>query len=256
MQVQVLGAHNFESRSTRLVSLLIDGVLALDAGGLTSSLSLPEQENIKAILLTHRHYDHIRDIPAIAINTALANTIPVYAHESVLKVLSDHLLNGVLYPKFYERLSEETPSLKFMPIEAGQTFEVAGYHVLPVPVAHSAPTLGFQVTSSDGKRLFYTGDTGRGLAQCWERVAPDLLIIEVTLPNRLQEEAVRYTHLTPGLLEEEMRQFQEVNGYLPQVLVVHMNPVHETEILQEVRQVARRLKGDIKLTHEGMKVQL
>ena len=33
MRIQVLGAHNCESRETRLVSLLIDELLALDAGG-------------------------------------------------------------------------------------------------------------------------------------------------------------------------------------------------------------------------------
>ncbi len=39
MNIRVLGAHNTESRTTRYMSLLVDGILALDAGGLTSSLS-------------------------------------------------------------------------------------------------------------------------------------------------------------------------------------------------------------------------
>ena len=43
MKIEFLGAHTTETRSTRLSSLLIDDVLALDAGGLTSSLSLAEQ---------------------------------------------------------------------------------------------------------------------------------------------------------------------------------------------------------------------
>jgi ribonuclease BN (tRNA processing enzyme) len=38
----------------------VDDVLALDAGGLTSSLALSEQLGLKAVLITHRHYDHVK----------------------------------------------------------------------------------------------------------------------------------------------------------------------------------------------------
>ena len=55
MKVKILGAHALESTETKFMSILVDGVLALDAGGLTSSLSLPSQEEIKAVLLTHSH---------------------------------------------------------------------------------------------------------------------------------------------------------------------------------------------------------
>ncbi|GAG76974.1 unnamed protein product, partial [marine sediment metagenome] len=79
MHIQVLGAHNCESQNSKLISLLIDDVLAIDAGALTSSLSLEAQQKIKAILLTHQHYDHIRDIPTIAMNLFLRQaTINVY----------------------------------------------------------------------------------------------------------------------------------------------------------------------------------
>ncbi len=53
MKIKVLGAHNTESRNTKYMSLLVDDVLALDAGGLTSSLSFRSQMKIKAVLLTH-----------------------------------------------------------------------------------------------------------------------------------------------------------------------------------------------------------
>ena len=47
MDIKLLGTHNTESRDTRLVSLLIDGVLAIDAGALTSSLSFEDQLKLK-----------------------------------------------------------------------------------------------------------------------------------------------------------------------------------------------------------------
>ena len=65
MNIKFLGTHNAESKYTKLVSLLIDDVLAVDTGSLTSELSFSEQEKIKSILITHGHYDHIKDLPAL-----------------------------------------------------------------------------------------------------------------------------------------------------------------------------------------------
>ena len=71
MNIRLLGAHNCESPNSKMVSLLIDGAIALDAGALTSSLSFEAQRKLRAIFLTHQHYDHVRDIPAIAMNLFL-----------------------------------------------------------------------------------------------------------------------------------------------------------------------------------------
>jgi phosphoribosyl 1,2-cyclic phosphodiesterase len=71
MEIRILGAHNVESANTRLTSVLVDGVLAMDAGALTSSLTFAEQEKVSSILLTHCHYDHVRDVAAIALNEGI-----------------------------------------------------------------------------------------------------------------------------------------------------------------------------------------
>ena len=47
--------------------------------------------------------------------------------------------------------------------------------------------MGFQVQSPGGKSFFYTGDTnGEGLAGIWERMNPDLVVVEVTFPSSLE----------------------------------------------------------------------
>jgi len=84
MKVQILGAHNLESANTRLVSLLVDDVLALDAGSLTSSLSFEAQAGGKAILLTHHHFDHMRDIATIGLNGYSLGIIQVCGTRSTL----------------------------------------------------------------------------------------------------------------------------------------------------------------------------
>ena len=104
MKILILGAHNIESDKTGCTSFLIDDVLALDAGALTSGLSLAEQRRLQAVLLTHHHYDHIRDIPALGMNFYLfEKTITLYSTPPVYEALTAHLLNNVLYPNFIER---------------------------------------------------------------------------------------------------------------------------------------------------------
>ena len=59
MKTRVLGVHNLETKHTRHTCFLIDGSLALDAGSLASTLSVEELAGIRAVLLTHHHFDHV-----------------------------------------------------------------------------------------------------------------------------------------------------------------------------------------------------
>jgi len=56
MNLRILGAHRSDSEDSRCTSLLIDDTLVLDAGGLTSTMTIPAQLGLKAVLLTHHHY--------------------------------------------------------------------------------------------------------------------------------------------------------------------------------------------------------
>ncbi len=256
MDIQILGAHNCESQSSKFTSLLIDNVLAIDAGGLTSSLSLKAQQKLKAILLTHQHYDHVRDIPALGMNFYLHHaTINIYSTQSVYDALTTRLLDGKLYPNFLEQ-PQQDPAIKFTIIEPYRIEQIEGYSILATEVNHSVPTIGYQVTSSESKIVFYTGDTGPSLADCWKYVSPQLLITDVTAPNRYDEFAKESGHLTPSLLKQELVTFQELKGYLPQVVVVHMNPNLEKEIEAEIAAVAKTLNNSISLAYEGMQLHL
>jgi ribonuclease BN (tRNA processing enzyme) len=255
MEIEILGAHTTEITSAKPTSLLIDGVLALDAGSLCSSLSLPAQQKLKAVLLTHQHYDHVRDIPALAMNLSYQGALQVYSIPPVFKVLSTHLLNGKIYPNFL-KWPEHQPAVKFIPIELYQPTNISGYSVLAVPVPHTVPAVGFQVASPEGKKVFYTGDTGVGLSACWEYVSPHLLVTEVSLPQQMEEWAIKVAHLTPGLLKAELLQFRQAKGYIPSTILIHINPALESEIEREVAQVAEELGASIALGREGMKIRL
>jgi cAMP phosphodiesterase len=257
MQVRVLGAHSGEVKGLRMVSILIDGILALDAGGLTSSLSLSEQQKVRAVLLTHHHFDHSRDLVTLGANGAtFPSPVDIYALGQTLDVLKFCLLDGKIYADFSKWPSTDKPFIQLKVIEPLQPQNILGYGVLPVPVQHAVPSVGFQVTSKDGKSLFYTGDTGPGLEAYWQHISPQLLIIEVSGINKSQDFLKSVGHLSAGLLKEELLQFRQIKGYIPRVVVVHIPSLFEREVRQEVKRVARELRTRIDIGYEDMKITL
>ena len=256
MEVQILGAHLAEVKGARLTSLLIDGVLAVDAGGLTSALSLPEQKQIETVLLTHHHFDHTRDLVTLAANAGYywRKQLTVYALRYTLDIVSGCLLGGKMYTNFFEYPSKEKPTLVLEAIEPHGRKAISGYDVLAVPVKHSVPTVGYQITSLDGESLFYTGDTTAGISDCWQHISPQLLITEVAGPDKYEDWLKKAGHLCPRLLREELVQFRRLKGYLPRVVVIHIGNPYEQEIKEEVAQVAQELEADISLGYEDMKI--
>jgi Cft2 family RNA processing exonuclease len=256
VEIQILGAHQLELKGARLTSLLIDGTLAIDAGGLTSALSLPEQKKIKTVLLTHHHFDHTRDLVTLAANAGYywRGQLVVYALRYTLDIVTTCLLDGKIYANFLEYPSKEKPTLILEAIEPYSRKTIAGYDVLAVPVKHSVPTVGYQITPSDGKSLFYTSDTTVGISYCWHHVSPQLLIAGVVGPNKYGDWLKKAGHLCAGLLKEELIQFRQLKGYLPRVIVIHIGNLFEQEIKEEVAQVAQELEADISLGYEDMKI--
>jgi len=256
MNIRILGAHNSETKKTKYVSLLIDNILAIDTGGLTSSLSFKQQQQLKAILLTHKHYDHVRDIPSLAINLFFENSrTTIYATKDTYQAIKEHLLNGVLYPNFFN-IPETNPALTYTHVKPGIPIKIDQYSILPVKMNHNEITVGYQVTSYEGKSLFYTSDTGKGLTDCWKLVSPQLLFIEVTLSNSHQEFALQTNHLTPQILQTELQNFQRIKGYLPQIIAIHMTPEQEKEIKVELAQTASDLNISIEIAYEGMQINI
>jgi ribonuclease BN (tRNA processing enzyme) len=256
MKVKFLGTHNTESGRTHMSSILVDDIFALDAGGLTSRLSFRAQTKLQALFITHQHFDHIRDIPSLAMNLYLRDkTIDVFAPRPVYSVLKERFSHGDIYPNFLDPVDGKQV-INFHFIEPYRTISVANYRITAVPVVHPVPAVGYQVNSSKGESLFYTGDTGPGLYECWHHVNPNLLIIEISAPSRFSEDEREAGHLTPQLLKDELTAFKEVKHYLPDVIAVHVNPELENEIRQETAELAAELGIDLKVAREGMVVHL
>lgn len=256
MQLRVLGAHNVESRHTRMESHLIDGALALDAGSLTRSLTQDELKGIRAIILSHRHFDHVKDLLPLGI--AIRNegvTIDVYAIQDTVDAITETLMNGRLFPDFLSSPSIEAPTFRMHSVEFYTPFDVLGYKAMSAPVPHSVPAAGFQIADSDVS-LFYTGDTGRGLSDAWEHVAPDVLLTEVTFGNENEAGARASGHLTPKLLMDELSKFEEIHGGVPQIIVSHINPAWEDAVRRELADITEATGQQFTIAHADMSLKL
>lgn len=251
MILRFLGTHNAESKNTKLVSFLIDDVLAVDAGSLVSELTFAEQKKIKAILLSHGHYDHIGAIPAFAFNNAWRVT-KVFGTAQTLQILSSHLFDGVVYPEF---TSDDSylgrAALQLVELKPFDRQNIEGYEIMAVPVIHPIDAAGFEISSPDGKRIFYTGDTGPGVSTVWKNISPELIIADVSLPNRLSNLARDAGHLCPQTLAEELIEFRRLKGYLPRIVIIHLSPQFESEIVEETKRIVTNLRISLSVAHEG-----
>jgi len=129
-----------ESRTTRFEAHLIDGVLALDAGSLTRTLTFKEQAQVRVILLSHRHFDHVRDL--LPLGLALhdrGGTVDVYGIQDTIDFVSTRLLDGSLYPDLVRIPNSENPVVHLHTIDYLQPFQILDYAVTAVPVPHSGP---------------------------------------------------------------------------------------------------------------------
>jgi ribonuclease BN (tRNA processing enzyme) len=77
MRMHVLGCFGGEALGCRLTSLLIDDKLLLDAGSVTSGLTIDAQADIDHILITHVHISHIVDLAYLADNLFGIRSRPV-----------------------------------------------------------------------------------------------------------------------------------------------------------------------------------
>ena len=245
-----------ESLETRLSSHLVDGVLALDAGSLSRSLSFEKQSKLKAILISHRHFDHIRDLLPLGF-TFLENKskIDIYGMDDTIEHIQKTLMAGNIFPDFTNWPTKEKAPYKKHTINHYEKYGILNYSIKAFPVPHAVPASAFEV--SDGNAtLFYTGDTGEGLSRCWKVSNPDVLLTEVTFGNSNLDIAKLSGHLTPSILKKELLEFQRVNKRMPSVIVTHLNPSWEIQIREELKHVAEDLEIDLAIAKEDDEFQI
>jgi 3',5'-cyclic-nucleotide phosphodiesterase len=249
MELRVVGCHGGETPKHRTSAFVVDERLSLDAGSLTSGLDLKSQFRLSAVLVSHAHLDHIRDLATIADNRCQAECEPliVAASDGTIRALKKHFFNNLIWPDFSEIPTKHNPTIQFVRLLPEKPVDIAGYRVTSVMVNHTIESAGFIVQGKDAT-LAYSGDTGP-TDRLWQllKKAPNLkaLLMEVSFPNREQKLATVSGHHTPRTLLKDLKKYGHPKD-LP-TLLYHIKPVFQGEVEQE----CASLKG-VNLTVMGI----
>jgi cAMP phosphodiesterase len=238
VKLQVLGCHGGELPSCRTTCFLVDEVLALDAGALTSTLTLEQLCQVDDILVGHSHFDHVKDLPLLADLVIGRRDRPVTIHASreCARALREYMFNNALWPDFTRIPTRKDPVLRIKSFRAGSTFQVGRYSVQSIPVSHPVESCGFIVTHGQSS-LAMSGDTGP-TDRLWQALnqAKNLkaLLVETSFPNALQQLADLSGHLTPRTLQAELAKWNR-NG--AEVLLYHLKPAFVSQLKRELAEL-------------------
>jgi 3',5'-cyclic-nucleotide phosphodiesterase len=214
---------------------VLDEVLAVDAGSLTSGLEVRDQARLQACLVSHAHLDHIRDLATLADNRCQLGCPPliIAGTRETLHTLQRHFFNDIVWPDFTKIPASEEPTIAYLELEPERPTVIAGRTVRAVMVSHTIDAAAFVVEGPDGA-IAYSGDTGP-TERLWEVLNEqrDLraLLMEVSFPDREQRLATASGHHTPRTLGIELQKYRAPKD-LP-TLLYHIKPVFQSEVERE-----------------------
>lgn len=233
--IDILGAHGSAAQEQHCTSFKLGKNILIDAGHVIAPLG-ESVIDIEHILLTHSHFDHIRDLPFIIETYYERRTQPlkIYGLPSTLDVLKNHLFNGLIWPKFHQitHPNFQENSIEFIPLTLKVPIELEAFSFTPFAANHTIECCGYVVQHS-GNACVISADTylSEQLTEVIQQT-PNVtsLFIETSFPSRLGDLAQVSKHLTPRLLAEQLRPIKNpLNVYL-----YHLKPSFQTEIVREV----------------------
>ncbi len=242
MQLRVLGCHGGETPKHRTSSFLLGDEVAIDAGAITSTLSLDEQTRIRSVLVSHPHMDHVRDLATLADNRCQQGgaTLDIVGVPATIDALRKHFFNDIIWPDFTLIDSKEGPTVRFVEVQPNQVADVDGYQVTPIMVNHTVDTSAFIVRQNEAS-IVYGGDTGP-TEELWTHInaLDDLqaLMIEVSFPTDEAELAYNSRHLTTETLASELTKLEQ-SDELP-IFLYHIKPTFEAKVLKELAHIRGR----------------
>ena len=228
--------NGFASPKQHLACFVIDDRVAIDAGSLAMGCSKNQREKIRNVVLSHAHLDHIAGLPLFVddLFAVLREPIRIHADAKVIETLERDVFNWAVYPRFSELKNEFGAVLTYHPFEPERKFEIANLSIKPVEVNHKVPSVGF-IISDEKTKIAISGDTA-STDKFWELVNReeklDALLIECAFPSLLNDLACSSHHLTPRVLEKELRKFKHPNC---PVFAINLKPMYREKIVDELR---------------------
>lgn len=243
MKIKILGCHGSDGllddaqapRPCGTCGFLLNNTLLLDAGTVASALSLSEQKQIRHIILSHLHFDHIKGLPTLADNLSEHTRTPIVVAglSEVITGLHRHIFNSAVYPDFFAIPSSQNPMLASQDLKPGHSYSFSGVDITPILVNHTVPTTGLIVQNSTSA-FVYSGDT-YSTDELWHeaRRLPHLkaAFIECSYPNSMEDLARASRHLTPALVAQELGKLDRSDIA---VYAYHLKPAYKSQIVDDL----------------------
>lgn len=218
-----------------LPTLVIDDRVAIDAGCLALSCSDEQRANIRDIVLTHPHLDHIAGLPLFIddLFATLTEPVRIYATREMIDILERDIFNWSIYPRFSELSNDNGPVIEYREFTHGSTFEVGHLTVQSIAVNHKVGASGYII--SDGRAsVAITGDTAETDAiwqACNQTEGLAAVFVECAFPNEMGELAAASFHLTPQRLKTELEKLTD--STVP-VHVINIKPMYRDRVVEQI----------------------
>jgi cAMP phosphodiesterase len=242
MKVQLLPSSFEEngraSARQHLSCFIVDDSVAIDAGSLAMATNSVQKKQVRDVILTHAHLDHIAGLPLFIddLFSHLTEPLRVYATSEVIQTLERDIFNWSVYPRFSELENDKGKVLEYHPFEKGKEFFIRHLRIKAVEVNHKVPSVGLIV--SDGSVTFaLSGDTAE-TNEFWREINAEknlsAVLIECAFPNKLDELARISYHLTPQTLKKELEKSAHKNFL---TYIVNIKPMYRDEIVREIEEM-------------------
>ena len=228
------------SARQHLMSVVIDDRVTIDAGSLAFSCTDLQRQQVRDIILTHTHLDHIAGLPLFIDDLFATLTEPVRVHaiQAAIDILERDIFNWSVYPRFSELKNDNGPVLEYRPFESGGSFEAAHLKIQSISVNHKVSASGYIVSDGEAS-IGITGDTAE-TDEIWTafNAAANLkaVLVECAFPNDLAELAGVSNHLTPRKLADELSKLKNTEC---DVYVINLKPMYRDKVIAELADVHR-----------------
>jgi len=238
----------------RCMTMKISPEIIIDTGAVLAKMSIDEILKLKHIIITHAHFDHIKDLAGIAdiFTSKGKNNITIHSTKYTANLIKQHIFNNTIWPDFTKIPSKTQPTVKFKYFKEDTSFTINDFSFYPIEMNHSIESMGF-IISKNNQSFAYSGDTAISSNFIEKlKMATNLRAVfwEVSFPNRMENIALSSGHLTPLLLENELKKIKNLN--IP-VYVFHIKPGVFDETVNEIKKIKN---FNIKIVKQDQKMEI